>query len=319
VSVDSILRRQGGVISRRQATAAGLTPGAVDDRLRRRHWVPLHPRVYLATGRPADVEVRIRAALLWAGDGAVLVGAAAVWWHRLLDRPPATITVAVPRRPPRARRGIVLRRRSLAADDLTELRGVRLAARPLAVLEAAVELGAAGVPLLDRVPFPALDAAYRRNPSAASRRLLDAAADRSTAAAVRLLVRLLRESGVGGWRIGDRGIGGSGVGRRAGGESGAGTSAAGGGRCSWSGLEPGGGVRGRSAAGPAVAVTFPAARVAIRVTGWAPPMDEPVPAAALPGSGWTVLGVSGPDLAARPADVLADIAVAVDRRSMDRG
>ncbi len=92
----------------------------------------------------------------------------------------------------------MLRRRSLAADDLAELRGVRLAARPLAVLEAAVELGAAGVPRCwigaARCSRP-LHAAYRRNPSAAARRLLDAAADRSTAAAVRLLVRLLRESG----------------------------------------------------------------------------------------------------------------------------
>jgi hypothetical protein len=279
VSVDSILRRQGGVISRRQATAAGLTPGAVDDRLRRRHWVPLHPRVYLATGRPVDLEGRIRAALLWAGDGAVLVGAAAAWWHRLLDRPPATISIAVPRRPPRARRGIVLRRRSLAADDLTELRGIQVVALPLAVLEAAVELGAAGAPLLDRVPFPALHAAHERNPSATARRLLDVAADRSTAVAVRLLVRLLRESGVGGWRGG----------------------------------RPDGEPIGRSGA---VAVTFPAAWVAIRVTGWAPPVDEP--AAALPGQGWRVLNVSGPDLIARPGEVLAEIAAVVGRRSMDR-
>ena len=40
-------------------------------------------------GGPADAEVRVRAALLWAGEGAVLTGAAAAWWHGLLDRPPA--------------------------------------------------------------------------------------------------------------------------------------------------------------------------------------------------------------------------------------
>lgn len=272
MSVDSILRRQGGVISRRQATAAGLTPGAVDDRLRRRHWVPLHPRVYLATGRPADAEVRIRAALLWAGDGAVLVGAAAAWWHGLLDRPPATVTLGVPRRPPRARRGIALRRRSIGVDDLVELRGVRLAAPPLAALEAAVELGAVGAPLLDRVPYPAVHAAYRRNPSAGARRMLDSAADRAAVRAVGLLVRLLRGSGVGGWVVG--------------------------GRC-----------RGM----PAVAVTFPAARVAIRVTGWVPVVDEPT--VVLPGSEWRVLRVSGPDLADRPDEVLAEIAAAIGARS----
>jgi hypothetical protein len=48
-------------------------------------------------------------------------------------------------------------------------------------------------------------------------------------------------------------------------------------------------------------------------------MDEPVVAAALPGPEWTVLRVSGPDLAARQADVLGEIAAAVGRRSMDRG
>jgi hypothetical protein len=60
-------------------------------------------------------------------------------------------------------------------------------------------------------------------------------------------------------------------------------------------------------------VTFPAARVAVRVTGWSPPVDEPT--AALPGPGWTVLCVSGPDLAARPGGVMAEIAAAVGRRA----
>ena len=173
MSIDSILRRQGGVISRQQATAAGLTPGAVDDRVRRRRWRPLYPQVYLVAAGPADAEVRVRAALLWAGEGAVLAGAAAAWWCGLLPQPPTTITVAVPRHPPRgAARGSCCGSRELAPADLAEHRGLRVTARPLTVLETAVELGAAGAALLDRalqswLPFPDLHAAYRRNPSTA--------------------------------------------------------------------------------------------------------------------------------------------------------
>jgi hypothetical protein len=312
VSIDSVLRRQGGVISRHQAVAAGLSPGAVDDLLRRRRWRPLHPQVYLDAGRPSDAGVRMRAALIWAGDGAVLTGAAAAWWYRLLPEPPARISVAVPGRPPRARPGLAVQRRRLPAADLAEHRGLRLTARPLTVLEAAVELGDVGPALLDRVlqgralqgwlPCAAVHAAHRRHPSASTRRLLDAAARRADAGARRLLVRLLRESGTPGWRCGR--------------------------------------------AGPAV--SFPMARVAVEVTGWAWPVDEPVPRraaapdgpgraghpagpgpatqpaghgwptqpagpgrATLPaGPGWTTLHVGWPDLVSRPRQVLADIAAA---------
>ena len=102
------------------------------------------------------------------------------------------------------------------------------------MLEAAVELGAAGAPLLDRrcglAAFPTLHAAYRRNPSAGR----PAAAGR-----------------------GRRPVDGGGPSAARAAAAGVGTSAAGGG-AAWPG-----------AAAGAVAVTFPAARVAIRVTGWA--------------------------------------------------
>lgn len=51
--IDELLERQDGVIARRQALAAGLTPTAVKRRLRRREWVQLHPGVYVDhTGQP---------------------------------------------------------------------------------------------------------------------------------------------------------------------------------------------------------------------------------------------------------------------------
>jgi hypothetical protein len=280
VSVDSILRRQGGVISRHQATAAGLSPGAVDDQLRRRRWRPLHPQVYLASGRPTDPEVRIRAAMLWAGDGAVLSGAAAAWWFGMLRQPPPTVRVTVPRRPPRPRPGLVVQRRELVAVDLAEQRGLRLTARPLTVLEAAVELGGAGAALLDRalqtwLPFPALSDAYRRQPTGGARRQLDAAAGRSAELARRLLVRLLRDSGTAGWRC----------------------------------VDPDAAV-----AFPAARVAIEVIGWAMPVDGQRIEADR-LRRAALAAAGWAVLRVRWSDVVSRPQLVLARIAGAIPERS----
>jgi hypothetical protein len=248
-------------------------PGAVDDQLRRRRWRPLHPQVYLEAGRPLDAEVRIRAALLWAGEGAVLTGACAAWWFSLVRRPPTTLTLAGPHRPPPARPGIVVRRRGLAAADLDEHRGIGLTARPLTVLEAAVELGPAGADLVDGalrswLPFPVMREAARRNPSPRVHRLLAAAVERSAAASRRRLVRLLRDSGVPGWH-------------RAAGPSGG------------------------------AAVTFPAARVVVEVTGWAAAADE----RRGDHPGWTVLRIPGYELVDRPSEVLGEIVTAIRRLS----
>lgn len=143
MSLEDLLARQAGVISRRQALGVGLTRDAVDHRLRLRAWRPLHPRVYLAAGHPLDAEALVRAAVLWAGEGAVLSGAAAAWWHGLTDIAPGTVRVTVPRhRAPRERPRVQVRRRDLDARDVTHVRGVAVTARPLTVLDAAPELGA---------------------------------------------------------------------------------------------------------------------------------------------------------------------------------
>lgn len=208
-SVDDLLADQAGVISRPQALAAGLSPDAVDHRLRTRRWRPLHPRVYLAAGHRLGDEARVRAALGWAGQDAILSGAAAAWWHGVLAEAPPVVGVTVGRRRnPRPRSGVAVRRRDVPATDVGHHRGLAVTALPLTVLEAAVELGPAGGPLLDRalqryVSFRDVQAAHRRNlgaqGSGPAGRLLGAAADRSAAATGRLLVRLLGEAGLHGW------------------------------------------------------------------------------------------------------------------------
>ena len=83
----------------------------------------------------------------------------------------------------------------------------------LTVLEAAVALGAAGSRLLDRALqrrvtladlHDAQDRNFGRRGSADAAELLRAARDRSASEAERVLVALLRDAGLAGWRCGYR-------------------------------------------------------------------------------------------------------------------
>jgi very-short-patch-repair endonuclease len=240
VSFERLVARQAGVVSLAQAVAAGMSPDTVQRRVREGRWSRLHPGIYLVGGHRRTDEAMIRAAWLWRGPESVVTGPAAAFWHRMLDRAPAIVEVSVPARAkPRPRPGIRLRRRDLPAADVTESRGIRLAAPPFAALETAAAL-AEGSTFLDRalqrhVRFPAVYRSFcrtmGRSGSSAAGRLLVAAADRADSAAERLLVRLLREAGITGWVLGHR-------------------------------------------LGPyAIDLAFPAARVAIEVDGWAYHVD----------------------------------------------
>jgi hypothetical protein len=241
-----LLRRQCGVITRAQARAAGRTPYEVDRLVTVRRWVPVLPRVYRAADHPDEPAARVWAAVLWAGEGAVLSGLAAAWWHGLAptvavdraaregvgesaERTVGPVTVTVPRRrAPRSRAGVTVRRRDLDPRDRGYVRGLGVTGRELSVLEAAVELGAAGGPWLDRlvgttdrgpaggagrwgsetVPVLGVEdlaVAYLRalgcRGTMGGHALLVAAADRATAAARRRVVRALTAARIGGWRI----------------------------------------------------------------------------------------------------------------------
>ena len=131
-----------------QAVRAGLTAAQVDRLVARRRWVPLHPRVYRASEHPLTDEARLRAAVLWAGDGAVPCGRAALWWHGLLPGAPQTITLTVPGRCPDPGRASTCAGGSCRDHDVITLRGLTVPVRPLALLDAAVEAGPGGAALL---------------------------------------------------------------------------------------------------------------------------------------------------------------------------
>lgn len=211
VTMEGVLRKQAGVISRHQALAAGLSSDQVDRRQAGGLWVALYPHVYVAVDREHTDETRIRGVGLWAGQPSTISGLAAAWWHGLWPDPPTQVEITVPAgrrlKPPP---GVRLRRRDLAEADRVGIRDLWLTALPLTVLEAAVALGERGPELLDRalqrrVRFDSLYRAHCRNAgrrgSTAAGRLLAAAADRAASAAERKLIAIMRAAHLDGWTL----------------------------------------------------------------------------------------------------------------------
>jgi hypothetical protein len=92
-----LIADQRGVISLRQALAAGMTASAVKNRVRCGDWQRMQRGVYATfTGTP-ERESELWAAVLRAGPGAVLSHHTAAERHGLLSRPSQVIHVAVPR------------------------------------------------------------------------------------------------------------------------------------------------------------------------------------------------------------------------------
>jgi hypothetical protein len=96
--LDTILAGQCGVVSRRQALDSGMTPSAIDYLLRPGGpWRRLLRGVYVTTTGSVTGDQRAVAALLYAGDKAVITGAVAVRRHRLACAGLNEIDVLVPR------------------------------------------------------------------------------------------------------------------------------------------------------------------------------------------------------------------------------
>ena len=120
VEVTRLLRRQDGVVSRRQVRAAGGTDADIDRLVRRRVWVRIHPGVYVDHTGPPSWRQRAWAAVLLL-EPAALSGASALRAHGLRGHDDyGGIEVAVPAtRHPSAPRGIrVVRLRKF--DEVTQ-------------------------------------------------------------------------------------------------------------------------------------------------------------------------------------------------------
>lgn len=207
--VNNFLRRHDGIITLAQAEQCGLSRHAVDRRVRAGYWRRCSPAVYFADDRPFTDAARVRAAVWGYGPEATASGIAAAWWHGITRYPPNIVEVTVPRTSHHPHRdGIRMRRRDLAGADVVERKGLRVTALALTVVEAAARTSGGAV-LMDsalqrHVDLRDLWRAHLRNKgrhgSPAARRLLQAASDGARSEAERLLVKLLREAGITGWR-----------------------------------------------------------------------------------------------------------------------
>ncbi|WP_345044703.1 type IV toxin-antitoxin system AbiEi family antitoxin domain-containing protein [Georgenia daeguensis] len=115
--VDRLTRQQDSVITRAQLLACGATADWISRQVTGRRWQRLHPGIYLVhTGQPTWLS-RARAALLYAGRGAVLSHDSAAYRHGLTDRRPPIVEVLVPHgRKVRRRPGVRIRSRRSMPD-----------------------------------------------------------------------------------------------------------------------------------------------------------------------------------------------------------
>jgi predicted transcriptional regulator of viral defense system len=92
----SQLQGQSGVISRQQATDAGITAKTIEWRLRSGAWRRVHPGVYATFTGELPRKAKLWAAVLQAGAGAALSHESAAEIHELIDKPSTWIHVSVP-------------------------------------------------------------------------------------------------------------------------------------------------------------------------------------------------------------------------------
>lgn len=176
LAVLRVAEQQYGTFSRGQARRAGFSAGAVQRRVRKGTWSPLHPGVYRAAGAGPTWLQRCAAAALWAGEGAAVAGlsAAKLWGFDLPAKVEADPRVQLDLPNPWWRGTLVgvkaFRRVKLGTSDLTRHQGIACTTPERTLLDIAGLLGAQALEI-------ALDSARRRYPKV-------------TRALARLLMRL---------------------------------------------------------------------------------------------------------------------------------
>ncbi len=204
------MRRQFGVISRAQASEAGLTDRQVHRLVSSGEWTRLLPGVYLSAESSLSWHTWAHAALLAAGSGSALVGETAAALRDLVPKTlPITVAIPAQRRCRCRSSNIKVVRLDVTEDECVNVDGLRTTTRLRTAVDVAHLLPIAiAQPVLDRmlvlehVTLGALtDAitASRRAGSAQARRLAASANDMAAAESERMARRLFREAGLTGW------------------------------------------------------------------------------------------------------------------------
>ncbi|MCK8616523.1 type IV toxin-antitoxin system AbiEi family antitoxin domain-containing protein [Gordonia sp. C13] len=197
-----------GVFGTTHLRECGITADGVRHRVATGEWVREARGVFRVADRLVDDRMTARLAVLRAGPGAALASGSAAWWHGLIDAAPESVTVIAPRgRHGDPIEGANVWHRTLDTRDLTEVDGLTVTSCELTVLDAAVDVG---VKVMDsallkkRVKLADLDAVQRRNAgrrgSPRARAMLEAMSSGARSEAERITVRLLRSSGLCGWK-----------------------------------------------------------------------------------------------------------------------
>ncbi len=95
-SLRELTRDQAGVITRRQALDAGMSPGAIAAKIKFGRWRRVHVGVYATFTGPVTRDAQLLAAVLAAGPGAQLSHQTAAEINRLTDRESPLIHVTIP-------------------------------------------------------------------------------------------------------------------------------------------------------------------------------------------------------------------------------
>ena len=98
VRVARLADRQAGQVSAAQLVALGVDTRVVSRWVSDGYLLCRHPRVYAVGHRAPSVEADLTAAVLYAGPGAMLSHATALWWRGLIEKQPRRIQVSTPRR-----------------------------------------------------------------------------------------------------------------------------------------------------------------------------------------------------------------------------
>jgi very-short-patch-repair endonuclease len=138
--VRTIAREQEGIVSRAQLLVVGVSRSAIHRAVRSGTLHRVHPGVYAAMAPELLTEdARIVAALLAAGDGALLSHGTAAWRWRIIPAPPSMMQLAVPR-DRAAIDGLQLSvRRRLRPGDITHNAGFRTTTVPRTLLDLAAD------------------------------------------------------------------------------------------------------------------------------------------------------------------------------------
>jgi hypothetical protein len=139
--LDRIASSAYGVVTRAQLRLAGVTPQEIRSRVQRGGLLRVHPGVYRVGHRAPSTEATYLAAVLAAGEGAVLSGMAAAHLQVLVrgESPMPEVTARTERRI----EGVKTHRsRSLNAQVVTRLRGIPITTVPRTLVDVAAVLSA---------------------------------------------------------------------------------------------------------------------------------------------------------------------------------